>query len=332
MKHSLADPDNDSFRHNSFREVPVAYAARDAAGTLLLLHALLAIIMQILKYVVPGSMSSFLNTGITGFVSSALIMQGICILIPAAFVLFYFRVPSSVVPGPASPSGGWIIMSATVGIPAAIVFTGLNNGFVYILTRNGIILPASVIAAPDIAGEPQYYIIIILLSVFLPGIVEELMFRGIIQGSIESAGGRFSAIVLPAAAFAVFHVNLMFIVAPLLAGFLLGYVRYKTGTVYASILTHITMNMTILLMNPLLPQLTSEYVSTMSSNSVLYASLLASLVASVALVPMLLAFSSVKTARRRHLPEVPAFPVDYKYMIGFSILLASMLFYYYTNS
>jgi membrane protease YdiL (CAAX protease family) len=317
---------------DGFREVPVAYPAKDAAGTLLLLHAMLAIIMQILKFVVPGSMAGFLNTGITGYVSSALIMQGICILIPVVYVIFHFRVPSSAVPGPSSPSGGWIIMSATVGIPAAIVFTGLNNGFVYILTKNGIILPASIMASPDLTREPNYYIIVLLLSVLLPGIVEELMFRGIIQGSIESAGGRFSAIALPAITFAVFHVNIMFIVAPLLAGFLLGYVRYKTGTVYASILTHITMNLSILLMNPLLPQLTSEYVSTMSSNSVLYASLLAALVASVALVPMLLAFSSIRTARRRQPPASPSFPVDYKFVIGFLVLLASMLFYYYTNS
>ncbi|MHB8961875.1 MAG: CPBP family intramembrane glutamic endopeptidase [Saccharofermentanales bacterium] len=332
MKHSYGNPGSRPSGEDEYREVPVAYPAKEAAGTLLLLHAMLAIIMQILKYVVPSSMSAFLNSGITGYVSSALIMQGICILIPVVFVVFHFGVPASAVPGPSSPSGGWIIMSATAGIPAAIVFTGLNNGFVYILTKNGIILPASVMASSDLTREPNYYVIVILLSVLLPGIVEELMFRGIIQGSIESAGGRFTAIALPAVTFAVFHVNIMFVVAPLLAGFLLGYIRYKTGTVYASILTHITMNLTILLMNPLLPQLTSEYVSTMSSNSVLYASLLAALVASVALIPMLLAFSSVRTARRRTPPPTPSFPVGYKFVFGFLVLLASMLFYYYTNS
>jgi uncharacterized protein len=139
------------------------------------------------------------------------------------------------------------------------------------------------------------------------------------------------SIVIPAAAFAVFHVNVLFVVAPLLAGLLLGYVRHKTGTVYASILTHISMNLTILLMNPLLPQLTSEYVSTMSSNAVLYASFLSALVASVALIPMLIAFSSVRTKRRLKLKTEAAFPVDHKFVIGFLILIASMLFFYFTN-
>ena len=313
------------------RANPAAYAARDAAGTLLLLHALLAILLQILRFVVPDAMADFLSDDITGYVSSALMMQGLCILLPVVYVMFHFSVPASVVPGPSSPTGGWIIMSATVGVPAAIVFTGINNGFVYALTRNGIILPSSAMATADIVGEPNYFLVVLLLSVLLPGIVEELMFRGIIQGSMEAVGGPVVTILIPAAAFAVFHVNILFIVAPFLAGLLLGYVRHKTGTVYASILTHITMNLTILLMNPLLPQLTSEYVSTMSSNAVLYASLISALVASVALIPMLIAFSSVRTKRRLRLKVDDAFPVDHKFVIGFLVLIGSMLFYYYTN-
>ncbi len=311
---------------------PGTFRAKEAAGVLLLLHSLLAIIMHVLRVVVPDAQASFLNSGLTGYVSSALIMQGICILLPTVFVLFYFNVPPAVVPGPSSSSGGWILMSATAGIPAAIVFTGLNNGYVYILTKNGIILPGATIASPDISGELPHYPVVILLSILLPGIVEELMFRGVIQGSMEWAGGRFSSVAVPAVTFAVFHVNIMFVVAPLLAGFLLGYIRLKTGTVYASILTHMTMNLTILLMGPLLPQLTSEYVATMNSNSVLYASLVAALVASVALIPILLAFSSLRTPRRRPLPRKHAFPVGFQYALGFLVLLGSMLFYYFTNT
>lgn len=317
---------------NPLNEASVVSQAKAAAGTLLLLHSLLAVITQTLKVVIPAPYSSFLSTGIIGYVSSALVMQGLCILLPVVYVLFRFRVPPQAVPGPSSPSGGWIIMSATVGVPAAIVFTGLNNGFVYFLARQGILMPAAVIAPTDPAGGKQYIMFVVLLAVLLPGIAEELMFRGVIQGSMESAGGRVSAIVIPAVTFAVFHVNITFIVAPLLAGFLLGYVRSKTGTVYASILTHITMNLTILLMEPLLPQLTSEYAATMTSNSILYASLLAALVASVALIPMLLAFSAVRSPAR-HRPEgASRIPLGSRYAAGFLILLASMLFYYFTNS
>ncbi|MDD2393549.1 MAG: CPBP family intramembrane metalloprotease [Eubacteriales bacterium] len=309
--------------------------ARDAAGTLLLIHSLLAIIVHILKSGLSESFSEFLSSGMPGFVSSTLIMQGICILLPTLFVIFHYGLPADIIPGTSTPSGGWTIMSATIGIPAAIVFTGINNGFIYVLYKSGVKLP-SLVSSADIAAESKGitgYIVVILLSVLLPGIVEELMFRGVIQGSMASGGRVFASILLQAAAFSVFHVNIMFIAAPFFAGLLLGYIRHKTGTVYAGILAHMTMNLTILFMAPLLPTLTAEYVSEMTSNSILYASVIAATVASVALIPMLIAFSSVKSPTRYGAPVKgkKLFPVDLKFILGSIILIGSMFFSYFTN-
>lgn len=305
--------------------------ARDAAGTLLLLHSLLAIIMHILKYWISDDFSEFLGSGMPGFVSSALIMQGLCILLPVIFVVFHYDLPAGIIPGPSTPTGGWTIMSATIGIPAAIVLTGINNGFVYLLHSAGVRLPASAGTAIQTGDSISAFIVVLILSVLLPGIVEELMFRGVIQGSIASGGRIFTAIIVQAAAFAVFHVNFTFILAPFLAGILLGYIRHKTGTVYAGILAHITMNLTVLLMEPLLPSLTAEYVADMTSNAVLYASLIAASVASAALIPMLIAFSSVKSPVSQRVSLVRVFPVDIKFTAGMLILLGSLLFYYFTG-
>lgn len=304
---------------------------RDAAGTLLLLHAMLAIIVQFLKFEVTENFSLFLSSGWIGFVSSALIMQGICILLPTIFVIYHYNIPAKIVPGILPTSGGWILMSATIGIPAAIVFTGLNNGFVYILSKMGLHFSTVSSSIDSFGGGLNGFVIILFLSVLLPGIVEELMFRGVIQGSMEHKGRGVLAVIIPAFAFAVFHADIMFFIAPFLAGLLLGFVRHKTGTVYASIITHVVMNLTILLMHPLLPQLTFEYLSQMPTNALLYASLLASAVASVALIPMLIAFSSVKSPPVKKNIEA-LFPINFKFVIGLLILIGSTLFNYFAKN
>ncbi len=311
-------------------------SARDAAGTLLLLHALLSILMYILKFWISDDFTEFLGSGMPGFVSSALIMQGICILLPTIFVMAHYGLSSDLIPGPSTPTGGWTIMSATVGIPAAIVFTGLNNGYIYILYKSGVRLPSAETVVPEASVEQAGggiagFIVVLILSVLLPGIVEELMFRGVIQGAASAGGQVTAAIIIQAVVFAVFHVDILFLIAPFLAGLLLGYIRHKTGTVYAPVLAHITMNLTILLMKPLLPALTAEYVAEMTSNAVLYASLIAAAAASVALIPMLVAFSSVRAPQTRKERQAKFFPVDHKFIIGALILTGSMLFYYFTN-
>ena len=77
--------------------------------------------------------------------------------------------------------------------------------------------------------------------------------------------------------------------------------------------------------------ITAEYVADMTSNAVLYASLIAASVALAALIPMIIAFSSVKSPVTAKIRSVSIFPVDYKFMAGMLILTGSMLFYYFTS-
>jgi membrane protease YdiL (CAAX protease family) len=304
---------------------------KGGAGTVLLLHAVLSVILQVTWISLPDKTFGVIKNGMIGYVSAALLMQGICILVPALFVIFWFNIPAKLSVGISKGFGGGLIMSATMGIPAAVVFVGLNNGFVYLLSRLGFVLPPSSLPNSSVGQGPSTFVLVMLIGVLLPGIIEELMFRGLILGSMQSQGGRYSAIFFSALAFAIFHADPLFILAPFLAGLLLGFIRTKTGNIYSTILTHSVMNLTIILMAPLLPKITYEYVSTMTSNSVIYASLLSACIASVALIPMIFTLSTICDSTRKQSEKYVLFPFDVKFVLAMLILTATLLFVYFSG-
>lgn len=304
---------------------------KGSAGTVLLLHAVLSVIFQVTWVSLPDKTFGVVKNGMIGYVSAALLMQGICILVPALFVIFWFNIPTKLSVGVSNGFGGGLIMSASIGVPAAVVFVGINNGFVYFLSRLEFVLPPSTIPKSGVIQGPNTFILILLIGVLLPGIIEELMFRGLILGSMQSQGGRYSAIFFSALAFAIFHADPLFILAPFLAGLLLGFIRTKTGNIYSTILTHSVMNLTIILMTPLLPKITPDYISTMTSNSVLYASLISACIASVALIPMIFTLSTNCDSQRKQRERYVLFPFDIKFVLAMLILTATLLFVYFSG-
>ncbi len=313
--------------------VPAAHSFRGAAGTLLLFQALLSVLLQLAWVSMPGSFMNILKTGMTGYVLAAILMQGICILLPTLIVVYWFRIPLNTSVGISKSTPGRLLMSITIGIPAAVVFIGLNNAFLYMISQLGIVLPSASLPTWSAYQGPRSFILVVIISVLLPGIIEELMFRGVIQGSMESEGGQFSAIFLQAFAFSIFHADPLFLLAPFLAGLLLGFVRQKTGSIYSSIFTHMSLNLTILVMEPILPRITSEYFNVATpSLQVLYSSLVAACIAAVALIPMILMFSSLSKKTPRAKEKLVFFPADWKFLLACLVLISTLLFSYFTNS
>lgn len=332
MKKNIAMPHTKKPQKPRAGIIPIIRSYRGAAGTLLLLHALLSVLLQITWVSIPDGFLNISKKGLDGYVIAAIFMQGICVLLPTLFVLFWFKMPANNAVGVSKSTPGGLLMSITIGIPAAVVFIGLNNGFLYFLSRSGITLPASPLPSWTAFQGPRALILVVMVSVLLPGIIEELMFRGVVQGSMESEGGQFSAIFLQAFAFAIFHADPLFILAPFLAGMLLGFVRKTTGSIYSSVLTHMSLNLTILLMQPILPRITSEYFDAVPSLQILYSSLLAACVAAVALIPMVLVFSSLSREKTRVKEKLVFFPADWKFILACLVLISTLLFVYFTNS
>ena len=85
-----------------------------------------------------------------------------------------------------------------------------------------------------------------LLIAILPGVCEELLFRGLIMGAYER-WGTWRAIWISALLFTGLHGTVAGIPAQLMLGLALGYVTASTGSIYAAMMLHTTYNAITLL-------------------------------------------------------------------------------------
>lgn len=337
---------------------PMPRSYRGVAGTLLLLHALLVLAFWLLRRVLPQLRLFFAGSTLQDYVIGGMLMQGLLILLPTVLIIVLFRVPTASITG-GRPRAGSLILGVTIGIPAAVVFQGLNNLLIYALIRNGVQLPETLASKSPVGSDflQQPWLLIALVAVVgavLPGLVEELMFRGVILASLASAGATASALFWQALAFAVFHADPLFLLPPFLAAFMLAAIRRRSDSLWPAALAHMSLNLSLLAINPLLPRLTSQYLSSAAgeADSLLYASLLAACIAAVALVPLLVLVGHMpvregpESAHRMEAANVPEMPArlaalrplrrlarfgaaagsaDWKFILAILILVVTMI-------
>jgi membrane protease YdiL (CAAX protease family) len=75
-----------------------------------------------------------------------------------------------------------------------------------------------------------------------PGIIEEIAFRGILQTRLSQILSKREAILIQAALFSVLHLSPAIFVSHFVIGLILGWVRFRTGTVYYGMLLHMSWN------------------------------------------------------------------------------------------
>lgn len=91
----------------------------------------------------------------------------------------------------------------------------------------------------------------LLFLCILPSITEEISFRGLLQPMLGAARGEKTALLLVSTIFAAFHFSAYSFPYLFLVGLLLGWVRWKTGSLYPPILLHFVHNtFVVLLMTP----------------------------------------------------------------------------------
>ena len=87
---------------------------------------------------------------------------------------------------------------------------------------------------------------ILLICVF-PAIMEEIAFRGLLQHWLEIAVRPTKAMLLSAILFAGLHFSLVSLPYLFLVGLLLGWMKYRTRSLYPSMLVHFLHNLTVVL-------------------------------------------------------------------------------------
>ncbi|NLK72474.1 MAG: CPBP family intramembrane metalloprotease [Clostridiales bacterium] len=93
-----------------------------------------------------------------------------------------------------------------------------------------------------IPKDLREYLLYIPVVVISAGICEELFFRGIIMSEYRILGKK-NQIILSAVLFGVFHFNFQNLVGPVILGLVFGYLVYRTGSIFAGIIGHMTNNL-----------------------------------------------------------------------------------------
>ena len=93
--------------------------------------------------------------------------------------------------------------------------------------------------------DMDYAVAVIAICV-IPGIFEEIGFRGILQSQLLTAVSVKKAICISAFLFALVHFNILNLPYLFVLGVLLGWVSWKTKSVYPSILIHFLHNFVVI--------------------------------------------------------------------------------------
>lgn len=125
------------------------------------------------------------------------------------------------------------VVAAVIGFMAANFLTTL--WMLFLESLGGDVMASS---ADILSGNMM---LDMLLIAILPGVCEELLFRGLIMGAYER-WGTWKAIWISALLFAGMHGSLAGIPAHLMLGVALGYVAASTGSLYAPMMLHTAYN------------------------------------------------------------------------------------------
>lgn len=103
------------------------------------------------------------------------------------------------------------------------------------------------VAASAVDLQPMLLFSIISLAVAAP-IIEELLFRGLVQDFFGEVYPKWIAIFFTAAIFGLIHLNPFSVINAFWGGMVYGYVRYETGSLWPSIFLHSMWNLHIVVL------------------------------------------------------------------------------------
>lgn len=187
---------------------------------------------QFLKYINTNEYKDKLNTYITSDKIVLLMLLILCIIfIPILFKQFKkykskskLSIEALVVP---------ILLGISISLIYNISIFNLNN--IVFFTHNY-----------DVNNKSL--MITVMSSAILGPILEELIFRGIIYNKLKEFNKPIRAIVLQSIIFALFHDDILNAIYAFMAGFMFTYVYEKYNNLISSIVLHISLNLTIVLM------------------------------------------------------------------------------------
>ena len=111
----------------------------------------------------------------------------------------------------------------------------------------------------------------IITTVAMAPILEEILFRGVIQGSAMSRYGAMRAIIISSAAFALIHIMPQQVIYAFVAGLILGYIYWKTQSILSVIIIHAFNNGTAFIQKSIFgDEISNQTIRELIKNDTLY--------------------------------------------------------------
>ena len=173
-----------------------------------------------------------------GFYSGILITEFVLMLLPALLFTSFsgIRFREALRLGRFRPVNIPIVIGIMIfAIPLAALFNILN-----LLLVDSIFGRTVVTSLPMAETETQLLVNILVIA-GSAGLCEEVLFRGVIQRAFERYGAAWS-ILLAAFLFSLTHLDFQKIFGTFLLGALIGYIVYRTNSLYCGMLAHFTNN------------------------------------------------------------------------------------------
>lgn len=150
-------------------------------------------------------------------------------------------------------SFGITVLCLVTGLACA--YLGINVSALWLMLLDALGVPVAS-SSITVASESDLVVGVFAIAV-MPGVFEELLFRGPILSAYERGGSR-RAIFISAILFAMLHGSLEGLPVQFMMGVVLGFAVVSTGSIYAGMMVHTTYNAAYLLLGYALRGTVSE--------------------------------------------------------------------------
>lgn len=126
-----------------------------------------------------------------------------------------------------------------------VVLVGANRAITRLFSWGDVDVGTNTAVATG-AGDPGYLLAMVVVSLLVVGPVEELLFRGVVQGRLRESWGVWPAIFVATALFGLSHVSVSgglagiaaYVLTATVLGVLLGYLYERTNTILVPAVIH----------------------------------------------------------------------------------------------
>ncbi len=210
-----------------------------------LCYLMSAVMQQPLAYLVVRLFSLFVPNAEIGTISSAA-SAAYQILILGLLGVWYAVRQRETLPSMRlnPPRFGLMLGAAALGFAGVLLANNLGTWWMLLLDRLGIPLQESAVEIPSNSQELMRGILLIGV---LPGVCEELFFRGMMMSAWERRGTK-TALIVSSVLFALLHGSIMGFPVQLLMGFVLGYLLLVSNSLYTGMTYHTVYNSATLIL------------------------------------------------------------------------------------